>query len=56
MSFLNQGIREYNEIEKEADEKAFEEERKMNYKNFLINAEVPFSIFIERKKTLAYDS
>lgn len=56
MSFLNIGLRQYNEIEKDADEKAFMEEQKMSYKNFLLNAEIGYSIFVERKKTLAYGS
>lgn len=46
----------YSRIERDADSYAFRQEEKLRYKNSVINPEAPYSIFIERKKTAAYDS
>ena len=46
----------YSRIERDADDYAFRQEGKLHYKNVVINPKAPYSIFVERKKTAAYDS
>lgn len=53
---MKNGEYSYNIMEREADRFAFREEFSWDYENFVINPDVPFSIFVERKKTAAFDS
>lgn len=49
LSVLTTEKKSYNTIEQEADRYAFDKEKKLHYKSFVVNSKVPYSIFVERK-------